>query len=399
MQRSLDAANGMTHGQLCPAPPVSPGIILCASRLVFALGEFKRDAMMDFGIALPTKADSWRIARRAENLGFTHAWFYDTALLNAEIFVAMGAAAVSTSRIRLCTGVLTPSNRIAPVAASGLATLNALAPGRIIFGVGTGFTARRTLGHGPVTLKNMETYIRAIEALLRGEMISYEMEGISGKTRLMTLESEIINTRDSIPTHISAFGPKGRQLTAVLGAGWIGSMSTLRGERAALAGMQAEWVRQGRELSTLYSTLVGGGCVLNTGESAGSARARAQAGVCAAVLFHSLVEQGEFGEGLVDQSFPFREELDAYRAIYQSYQPEDARHLENHRGHMMFLRPEETHVTERVIRNITWTAESDELLDRLRGVKDAGYGQLAISLPPGQENDMMETWADVMAKV
>jgi 5,10-methylenetetrahydromethanopterin reductase len=354
---------------------------------------------VDFGIALPTKADSWRVAKRAENLGFTHAWFYDTALLNAEVFVAMGAAAVCTSRIRLCTGVLTPSNRIAPVAASGLATLNALASGRIIFGVGTGFTGRRTLGHGPVTLKNMESYIRAIEGLLRGEIISYEMEGVRGKTRLMTLEPGIINIQDPIPTHISAFGPKGRQLTAALGAGWIGSMSTLQGERAALADMQAEWLRQGRKPTDLYNTLMGGGCVLNAGERAGSARARAQAGVCAAVLFHSLVEQENFGEGLVGRSFPFREELDAYRAIYESYQPKDARHLENHRGHLMFLRPEETHINERVIRNLTFTGERGELLDRLRGVKDLGYDQLAISLPPGQENDMMETWSEVMAKV
>src|SRR5579862_7692439 len=124
---------------------------------------------MQFGIVLPTRADSWRIARQAETLGVSHAWFYDTALLNAEMFVAMGAAAVRTDRIILATGVLTPSNRIAPVAASGLAALNELAPERILFGVGTGFTARRTLGLGAMPLAEVEDYVRAVEALLRGE--------------------------------------------------------------------------------------------------------------------------------------------------------------------------------------------------------------------------------------
>src|SRR5882757_4281158 len=143
---------------------------------------------MNYGINLATAADSWKVVKRAEELGFTRAWFYDTQLLNAEIFVAMGAAAVTTSRIKLCTGVLTPSNRIAPVAASGLASLNALAPGRIICGVGTGFTGRRTLGHGAATLESLETYIRAIEGLLRGETIMFEMEGSANKTRLMTAE-------------------------------------------------------------------------------------------------------------------------------------------------------------------------------------------------------------------
>ena len=73
---------------------------------------------MNYGINLATAADSWKVVKRAEELGFTRAWFYDTQLLNAEIFVAMGAAAAKTSRIRLGTGVLIPSNRIAPVAAS-----------------------------------------------------------------------------------------------------------------------------------------------------------------------------------------------------------------------------------------------------------------------------------------
>ena len=77
---------------------------------------------MDLALSLPTKARSWEVAKRAEELGYTHAWFYDTELLNAEVFVAMGAAAMKTSKIKLCAGVLIPSNRIAPVAASGLAS-------------------------------------------------------------------------------------------------------------------------------------------------------------------------------------------------------------------------------------------------------------------------------------
>lgn len=101
---------------------------------------------MELGISLPTKANSWEVVKRAEELGYSHAWFYDTELLNAEMFTAMGAAAMKTSKIKLCTGVMIPSNRNAPVAASGLATLNALAPGRVCFGVSTGFTGRRRYG-------------------------------------------------------------------------------------------------------------------------------------------------------------------------------------------------------------------------------------------------------------
>src|ERR1700740_3089471 len=124
---------------------------------------------MDYGINLATAADSWKVVKRAEELGYTRAWFYDTQLLNADMFVAMGAAAVQTSRIRLATGVLIPSNRIAPVAASALAALNALAPGRIDFGISTGFTARRTMGLGPVRLADMRRHIAAVQRLVARE--------------------------------------------------------------------------------------------------------------------------------------------------------------------------------------------------------------------------------------
>src|SRR6516165_7663927 len=126
---------------------------------------------MQFAIAIPTGADSWRVVRRAEELGFSRAWFYDTQMLSADPFVAMAAAAIKTSTIRLGTGVLIPSNRIAAVAANAFASLNKLAPGRIDFGIGTGFTGRRAMGLGAVRLADMEEYIRVVMSLLRGETV------------------------------------------------------------------------------------------------------------------------------------------------------------------------------------------------------------------------------------
>src|SRR5215467_5250861 len=148
----------------------------------------ERSVGMDFGIAVATGADSWKVVQRAEELGFTHAWFYDTQMLCADCFVAMGAAAVKTSRIRLGTGVLVPSNRLAPVTASALATLNKLAPGRIDFGVGTGFTARRAMGMDAIKLSDMQEYIRIVYALLRRETVEADLEGKRRKIRFLNPE-------------------------------------------------------------------------------------------------------------------------------------------------------------------------------------------------------------------
>src|SRR6266581_100027 len=106
--------------------------------------------------ASSSRSDKIGSPQRHEEHGFSRAWFYDTQMLSADPFVAMAAAAMKTTKIRLGTGVLIPSNRIAPVAANAFASLNKLAPGRIDFGVGTGFTGRRAMGLGAVKLADME---------------------------------------------------------------------------------------------------------------------------------------------------------------------------------------------------------------------------------------------------
>ncbi len=153
---------------------------------------------MEFGIAVATSADSWKLVQRAEELGFSHAWFYDTQMLSADCFVAMGAAAVKTNRIRLGTGVLVPTNRIAPVAANAFASLNRLAPGRIDFGVGTGFTARRAMGLSAMRLDDMEDYIQTVYALLRKDTIEITLEGLPRKIRFLNPDHGLINIDDPI---------------------------------------------------------------------------------------------------------------------------------------------------------------------------------------------------------
>ena len=353
---------------------------------------------MDVAIQLPTKANSWEVVVRAEQLGYSHAWFYDTALLNAELFAAMGAAAVKTSRIKLCTGVMIPSNRLAPVAASGLATLNALAPGRIVFGVSTGFTGRRAMGMKPIPLARLSKYIDVVQALLAGKLTELEEEGATHKIRFLNPELGLINIKDPIPLAISAFGPKARTLTVQKGAQWISTATYPERERAELEEVHALWAQAGRDPRELYTILAIGGRVLDDGESPDSAKTRAQAGPGAAIAFHNLIEEKDFGS-VMSGAFPFPDELEQYRKVYERYEPADARYLSNHRGHLMFVRPDETHLTGKVIKSLTMTGPKAEIIERLRGIRDLGYNQVQFHVVPGHENEMMERWADVMAAV
>src|ERR1700761_8800358 len=222
---------------------------------------------MDIGINLATAADSWKIVKRAEELGYTRVWFFDTHMLNADIFVGMTAAAMVTSKIRLGTGVLIPSNRIAPVAANALASVNALAPGRIDFGISTGSTARSTMGLGPIKLRQMEEYIRIVQALLRGETVDWEAEGATHKIRFLNPEIGMIDIAHPIPLHISAAGPRARQLTAALGADWMVPTGTVAGATRAIAEMQTFWRDAGQAPEAHVSSAIVGGCVLAEGEA------------------------------------------------------------------------------------------------------------------------------------
>ena len=351
---------------------------------------------MDFGIALATAADSWRIVQCAEELGFTHAWFYDTQMLSADCFVAMGAAAVNTRRIRLGTGVLVPSNRIAPVTANALASLNKLAPGRIDFGVGTGFTARRAMGFGPVKIKTIEAYIGQVYGLLRGEIVDFDMEDHRRRIRFLNPELNLINTRDAIALHLSAFGPRTRALAGRLAAGWIDFIGNVDNAIRDVEAMRQEWRKAGQPLSNLSATAFALGCVLQDGEPADSARAVAQAGPRAAVMLHRAADEALSGLA-PGTSMPTkaRAELEGYVALASTFEPIDARYLQNHRGHLMFVKPEERpFVTADLIRATSFTATEGEIKRRIEELRAAGFTQFTVQLVPGQELAIAD-WARV----
>jgi 5,10-methylenetetrahydromethanopterin reductase len=351
---------------------------------------------MDFGIALAPGADAWKTVQRAEALGFSHAWFYDTQLLCADVFVAMALAAANTSRIRIGPGVLVPTNRIAPVAANGLASLNRLAPGRIVLGVGTGFTARLTMGLKAMKLSELREYLRVVRGMLGGETVEWVHEGERRKIRFLNPEAGLVRIDDPIPVHLSAFAPKARAMAARECDGWMNFITVLPMALSELGEMNATCRAGGREPDSLYKTGFTLGCVLRPGEDAGSPRARAQAGPLAVVLFHGLME-GAIRPDILPAEL--RPAAAAYRTVYESYEPADARYLRLHAGHLMWVRPEEERfLTPDLVRLSTFTGPRDELVLRVRALRDAGYQQLAVQLVPGHE-EAMDDWADLFARV
>jgi 5,10-methylenetetrahydromethanopterin reductase len=90
-----------------------------------------------------------------------------------------------------------------------------------------------------------------------------------------------------------------------------------------------------------------------------------------------------------------RAELEGYVALARGFEPADARYLENHRGHLMFVKPaERPFVTADLIRATSFTATEPEIRRRIEALRGAGYKQFTIQLVPGQEEAIAD-WARI----
>ncbi len=351
---------------------------------------------MKYSVAFASEVDSWKWAKRAEELGFHAAWFYDTQLLNPDVFICMALAAHETTRIRLGTGVLVPSNRIEPVAANALASLNQLAPGRIDFGVGTGFTARRTMGQGAIPLQQTRRYIETVQGMLRGEIVEWRDRESTHKVKFLDPELGLINIEDDIPLWFSAFGPRSQALAAELGAGWL-NFGANNAEQA-LAGMRGAWQAAGNDADALQANLFFLGAVLSGDAEADEGRLMAQGGPSTAVLFHNFADEVGAMGGANMQAGALSNMLAEYLQKHEQYEPRDARYLSNHKGHLMYVRPEETHVTAELVRATTMSGSHDELVARMRALREAGYTQVTVQLVHGHEQALQD-WAEVFSEM
>src|ERR671910_1550842 len=129
---------------------------------------------MDFGVTLQTNPPAWRVGeltKRAEALGFTHAWTFDSHILWQEPYVIYAQMLAATERIVVGPFVTNPGTRDPTVTASLFATLNEGFGNRTICGIGRGDSARRVLGKKPTTLAQTEEAMHVIKELAEGRSI------------------------------------------------------------------------------------------------------------------------------------------------------------------------------------------------------------------------------------
>jgi alkanesulfonate monooxygenase SsuD/methylene tetrahydromethanopterin reductase-like flavin-dependent oxidoreductase (luciferase family) len=353
---------------------------------------------MEFGLAYPARPDAWKDLVIAEENGFTQTWFYDSQMLYSDVYVCMAMAAERTRRMKLATGVAIPSNRIEPVTAHSIATINQLAPGRTVLGIGTGFTGRNTMGLPPVPLKRLREYVETTRKLLRGEDVLYRDGERERWIRFLHPNHGYINLKDPIPIHIAADGPKALELAGEIGDGWMTVLADAPRFKEKFAAVKRGAARAGRAADGMPTAMLTTGCVLRDGESAVSPRVIERVGPFAVVFLHALWEQSAVSDGL---PAPLLDLWKRYRDEYvaKSATPADRRYLEMHEGHLIYMRPgEEKFIDETLVRSMTLTGRPDEIIARLKALEAAGLKQIAIQVVNNGREMIEEFSREVIAK-
>ncbi|WP_047865321.1 TIGR03842 family LLM class F420-dependent oxidoreductase [Rubrobacter aplysinae] len=169
---------------------------------------------MDFGVTLQTDPPASRIielTRKAEALGFTHAWTFDSHILWQEPYVIYSQMLAATEHIKVGPMVTNPATRDPSVTASLFATLNDMFGNRTVCGIGRGDSAQRVLGKRPTTLASLEEAMSLIKELAEGRPVQTE----TGEVQIPWVDD------GELEVWMAGYGPKALSLAGRQADGFI----------------------------------------------------------------------------------------------------------------------------------------------------------------------------------
>jgi probable F420-dependent oxidoreductase len=132
---------------------------------------------MQIGVVLQTTPPAARVielAKRAESLGCSHVWTFDSHILWEEPYVIHSRILAETRKVVVGPMVTNPATRDWTVTASTFATLNEMYGNRTVCGIGRGDSAVRVTNGRPTTLATMGEAVHVIRELGNGRSVEYK---------------------------------------------------------------------------------------------------------------------------------------------------------------------------------------------------------------------------------
>jgi 5,10-methylenetetrahydromethanopterin reductase len=295
--------------------------------------------------AFPPGPDVVAHAQAAEALGYERVWLYDSPALYPDVWVTLAQIAQNTERVQIGPAVLVPGLRHPLTQASAIATLEGMAPGRVVVAIGTGFTGRMALGQRAMPWADTRTYIAQVRGLLEGEGMV-----IDGAVVKMIAPDGYLPQRPlSVPIIVAANGPKGFAVAKELGDG---VMMIFGGNP------EFEWC-----------SLLTFGTVLDPGEPPDSERAYAAAGPAVTVVYHGMYENDPAIVDGLPGGPEWRAELERV--------PEHLRHLALHEEHIVSVTERDRPLLSgEGMTSFTWTGEAAAMKARLDATADGGTTEI-----------------------
>jgi len=317
---------------------------------------------MEISIGITPGPDAVRLALLAEELGYRRAWMYDSAALYEDIWITIANVLNATSNLDVGTAVLVPNLRHVMTTASAIATIERMAPGRLMCGFGTGFTARMVLGKKALSWATTRSYLENLHTLLQGGVAEVDGE----KVQMIHRPSLAAPRPIDVPLLLSAMGPKGLSITEEL----IES-----GVCRGLMGVQPTEGPWGHQVVMVSGT------VLDDGEPADSERARSAIGPWYVVGYHGCWEAAP-------EFLPAMPGGAEWQADVESARPEGERHLTVHEGHVTEVFGRDQVVLdladEATLAGVGWTGDRASIRDKVDHASNLGVKEI-IYTPAGPD--------------
>jgi 5,10-methylenetetrahydromethanopterin reductase len=277
----------------------------------------------------------------AEKLGYERIWSPEIPAFGHDIWVHLARLAERTQRIGIGPAVLIPSYRHPVAQASAIATLEHIAPGRLMVAFGTGFTGRIAMGQKPLTWEAMRRHLLQVRTLLRGEAVDID----GGLAQLLASPDLLPDRPIRTPLLLAAQGPKGRAVAKEIADGLVALGYPGQGFNPCLVSVS--------------------GTVLDPGETASSPRVRKAVAPLIGTIYHSTFARDPEAVKRLPCGQAW---LDSVMNV-----PKPIRHLAVNRGHSWDVsNGHDALIDTSAAEQMTFTGTAETLRARLAKLEAAG---------------------------
>ncbi len=174
--------------------------------------------MLKFGIEFVPREAYWKTIYyiiQGEKRGFDHLWITDH-FNNRNVYVTLTAAAIYTEKMKLGPGVTNPYLINPIMTAQAVASLNEMAPDRVVLGIGAG--DKTTLDCADVEMQKPLTAVKEtieiVRRMMEGKSVTFEGKVFSARGAKF-----LFKPRGRIPIYIGAQGPRMLEMAGKTGEG------------------------------------------------------------------------------------------------------------------------------------------------------------------------------------